>query len=91
MEVTIKTDDLLDLLYTLEARLDQLTAKQIIRLDETTPFSKKFLLEAANEEPMHVRIQDNISGIESEAGRPIHEISERQWHKINGFSEEKKQ
>jgi len=91
MEVTIKTDDLLDLLYTLEARLDQLTAKQIIRLDETTPFSKKFLLEAANEEPMHVRIQDNIYGIESEAGRPIHEISERQWHKINGFSEEKKQ
>jgi hypothetical protein len=49
------------------------------------------LLEAANEEPMHVRIQDNISEIESEAGRPIHEISERQWRKINGFSEEKKQ
>ena len=91
MVVTIKTDDLLDLLYTLEARLDRLTVRQIIGLDETTPFSKKFLLKAANEEPMHVRIQDNISGIESEAGRPIHEISERQWHKINGFSEEKKQ
>ena len=91
MEVTIRTDDLLDLLYSLEARLDQLTAKQIIGLDETTSFSKEFLLKAADEEPMHVMIQDNISGIESEAGRRIHEISESQWHKINGFSEEKKQ
>jgi hypothetical protein len=79
MKITIQTDDLLDLLYALGVRLDTLTAKDIIMLDETTPFSKKFLLQAADEEPAHVRTQNSIAQIEQETGRAIHDISVQQW------------
>jgi len=88
MKLSTDTDDLLDLLYTLGARIGNLTAKQIIMLDETTSFSKKFLLDAADKEPGHVRTQDSIAGIEAEAGRPLHQISTNAWHGLNGFTED---
>ena len=82
MKITIETDDLLDLLYLLDAKLGNLSASNIVRLDETGPFSQKFLLQAVKEEPNHVRTQDSIAKIEAEAGRPINEISEKTWKEM---------
>ena len=82
MKTTITTDDLLDLLYCLRTKLGKLSASDIVFLDETTPFSKKFILEAALHEPAHNRTQDSINQIETEAGRPIHQISEKTWKEL---------
>jgi len=82
MKTTITTDDLLDLLYCLGTQLGALSASDIVFLDETTPFSKKFILEAVGQEPAHNRTQDSIHQIETEAGRPIHQISEETWKEL---------
>lgn len=87
MKVSTDTHELLDLLHALGARVGDLTAKQVISLAETTQFSKEFLLNAAAEEPAHVRVQDSIADIEAEAGRPIHEIGLGTWRRLNGFTE----
>ena len=82
MKTTVATDDLLDLLYCLGVKLGALSASDIVFLDETTPFSKKFILQAVEQEPVHNRTQDSIAGIEAEAGRPIHQISEETWKEL---------
>lgn len=79
MKTTIATDDLLDLLYCLGVKLGAMSASDIVFLDETTPFNKKFILEAVKQEPAHNRTQDSIAGIEDEAGCLIHQISEEKW------------
>jgi hypothetical protein len=82
MKITIETDDLLDLLYCLGAKLGTLTASDIVALDEIGPFSKKFLLEAVGQEPVHNKTEDSIAQIETSAGTPIHMISEETWKEL---------
>jgi hypothetical protein len=79
MKITIETDDLLALMYLLDVRLDTLSARHILALDETTPFSKKFLLKAAWEEPMHVKTQNSLENLVSMAGSPTNQVGEEVW------------
>lgn len=79
MKITIETDDLLALMYLLDVRLDTLSARHILALDETTPFSKKFLLKAAWEEPMHVQTQNSLENLVSMTGSPTNQVGEQVW------------
>jgi hypothetical protein len=79
MKITIETDDLLVLMYLLDVRLDTLSTRHLLALDESTAFSKKFLLKAAWEEPMHVQTQNSLDNLVSMAESPTNQVGEQVW------------